>query len=164
MGLTRIAILRPLFIAMVVLGLIVLGGVSYTKLGVDLYPNVDFPVTSVVTVYPGAGPETVEQLVTKPIEDAVAGLNGIDYIQSYSAEGISYVIVIFKQDVNGDAASIDVERKVNGLRGSLPQDAQPPSVVKADITSLPVMNISVSGPVSATELYRLASDVIAPRL
>ncbi len=164
MGLTRIAILRPLFIAMVVLGLVVLGAVSYTKLGVDLYPKVDFPVTSVVTVYPGAGPETIEQLVTKPIEDAVAGLNGIDYIQSYSAEGVSYVVVVFKQDVDGDSASIDVERKINGLRGSLPQDAQPPSVVKADITSLPVMNIAVSGSVSPTELYRLANDVIAPRL
>lgn len=164
MGLTRIAILRPLFIAMVVLGLVVLGGVSYTKLGVDLYPNVDFPVTSVVTAYPGAGPETVEQLVTKPIEDAVAGLNGIDHIQSYSSEGVSFVIVIFKQDVNGDSASIEVERKINGLRGALPQDAQSPSVVKADITSFPVMNIAMSGPVSASDLYKLANDIVAPRL
>jgi HAE1 family hydrophobic/amphiphilic exporter-1 len=164
MGLTRVAILRPLFIAMVVLGLVVLGGVSYTRLGVDLYPNVDFPVTSVVTVYPGAGPETVEQLVTKPIEDAVAGLNGIDYIQSYSSEGVSYVIVVFKQDVNGNSASIDVERKINGLRGTLPQEAQPPSVVKADITSLPVMNIAMSGPVNLGDLYNLANNVVSPEL
>lgn len=164
MGLTRIAILRPLFIAMVVLGLVVLGAVSYTRLGVDLYPNVDFPVTSVVTVYPGAGPETVEQLVTKPIEDAVAGLSGIDYIQSYSAEGISYVVIVFKEDVNGNTASIDVERKINGLRGSLPKEAQPPSVVKADITSLPVMNVAMSGPLGLGQLYSLADTVVAPAL
>ncbi len=164
MGLTRVAVLRPLFIAMVVLGLIVLGAVSYTKLGVDLYPNVDFPVTSVVTAYPGAGPETVEQLVTKPIEDAVAGINGIDYIQSYSAEGYSYVIVVFKEDVNGDAASIDVERKINAVRGSLPQDSQPPSVVKADITSLPVMSIAMSGPLNLEDLYNLADNVVSPQL
>ena len=164
MGLTRIAILRPLFIAMVILGLIVLGLVSYTKLGVDLYPNVDFPVTSVVTAYPGAGPETVEQLVTKPIEDAVAGINGIDYIQSYSAEGFSYVVVVFKQEVNGDAASIDVERKINAVRGALPQDAQPPSVVKANITSLPVMSIAMSGPLNLEDLYNLADNVVSPQL
>ncbi|MBX6771074.1 MAG: efflux RND transporter permease subunit [Chloroflexi bacterium] len=163
MGLTRIAITRPLFITMVVLAMVVLGLVSYTRLGVDLYPNVDFPVTSVVTAYPGAGPETVEQLVTRPIEDAVADLNGIDYIQSYSAEGVSYVIVVFKESVNGDAASIDVERKINGIRGSLPRDAQAPSIVKADITSLPVMSLAMSGG-NLADLYAIADATVVPRL
>lgn len=164
MGLTRVAILRPLFIAMVVLALVVVGAVSYTKLGVDLYPNVAFPVTTVVTAYPGAGPQTVEQLVTKPIEDAVAGLNGIDYIQSYSSEGSSFVIIVFKDGVNGDSASIDVERKINSIRGSLPQDVKAPSIVKADIGALPVMNLSLSGPMSLGDLYNFADNVISPGL
>ena len=164
MSLTRVAIVRPLFIAMVVLGLVVLGAVSYTKLGVDLFPNIDIPVTSVVTVYPGAGPESVEQLVTKPIEDAVASLSGIDYIQSYSSEGVSSVVVVFKEGVNADSASIDVERKVNSIRGALPQQALAPSVVKADISSLPVMDLALTGQESPGDLYDLANNVLAPEL
>jgi len=163
-GLTRIAILRPLFIAMVILALVVVGAVSYTKLGVDLYPNVDFPVTSVVTAYPGADPETVEQLVTKPIENAVAGLSGVDYIQSYSSEGLSYVVVVFKDGVDGNTASIDVQRMVGSLRGTFPVDVQDPSIVKADFNALPVMNISLSGSVGAAELYNLADQTISPQL
>ncbi|HEX5417990.1 MAG TPA: efflux RND transporter permease subunit, partial [Chloroflexota bacterium] len=164
MGLTRVAILRPLFIAMVILAMVVVGVVSYTRLGVDLYPNVDFPVTSVVTVYPGADPETVEQLVTKPIENAVAGLSGVDYIQSYSSEGISYVVVVFKDGVDGNTASIDVQRQVSSLRGAFPVDAQDPSIVKADINAMPVMNLSLSGPAGAGDLYTLADQTISPQL
>ncbi len=87
MGLTRIAVARPLLIIMAFLAVIVFGVVAYTRLNVDLLPNVDFPVVTVVTVYPGAGPESVESLVTIPIEDALAGVPDLDYMQSTSVDG-----------------------------------------------------------------------------
>jgi HAE1 family hydrophobic/amphiphilic exporter-1 len=121
-GLTRLSILRPLFITMVVLAMVVVGLVSYVRLGVDLLPAIDFPVVSVVVPYPGAGPESIEQLVVKPIEDALAGERNLDYIISQSNEGIGAVILVYKIGADASEAAIDVERKVSGIRGLLPQD------------------------------------------
>ncbi|TAK33862.1 MAG: efflux RND transporter permease subunit [Chloroflexota bacterium] len=164
MELTRISILRPLFITMAVLALVIFGLVSYTRLGVDLWPNVSFPAVTVVTVYPGAGPESVEELVTKPIEDALAGVTDLDYLQSSSTEGVSYVAAIFTERANADTAALDVERRVSSIRSTLPQDVRPPSLVKADLQSLPIMNISLSGPLPLEDLFRLADDKIANQL
>src|SRR5438128_716800 len=103
MSLTSVAIRRPLFMLMVILAVIVFGAVSYSRLGVDLNPSVNFPVVSVVTAYPGAGSESVDRLVTRKVEDAVAGINGIDYIQSSSSRGTSQVTIVFKDGVNADS-------------------------------------------------------------
>src|SRR5919201_1333126 len=122
MGLTRVSILRPLFISMVMLGLVVVGLVSYTRLGVDLLPAINFPVVSVSVRYPGASPESIEQLVVKPIEDVLAGEANLDYTVSTSSEGTGIVTLIYKEAANVDSAAISVERKVNSIRGSLPAD------------------------------------------
>ena len=91
MSLTNIAIRRPLFMLMVIGALLVVGLVSWTKLGVDLLPALDFPIVVVSTPYPGASPEAVDTLVTKPVEDAVASINDIDYIQASSVSRKSKV-------------------------------------------------------------------------
>src|SRR5437870_3768889 len=127
MTLTSVAIRRPLFMLMVILALVVFGLVSFSRLGLDLNPNVNFPVVSVVTPYPGAGSEAVDRLVTKQIEDSIAGINGIDYIQSSSSRGVSNVTIVFKDGVNADTASIEVERKVNAALGGLPTEAERPT-------------------------------------
>src|SRR5437870_6608223 len=145
MGITSIAIRRPLFMLMVILAVVVFGLVSYSRLGVDLNPNVNFPVVSVVTAYPGAGAESVDRLVTRKVEDSVAGLSGIDYIQSASSRGVSRVVVIFKDGVDADKAAIDVERNVSAARSSLPKEAEAPTVIKADLGAEPVLNLSLSG-------------------
>jgi hydrophobic/amphiphilic exporter-1 (mainly G- bacteria), HAE1 family len=163
-GLTRVSIVRPLFIAMLTLAMVVIGGVSYTRLGVDLLPAIDFPVVSVAVPYPGAGPESVEQLVVKPIEDALAGEANLDYMVSQASEGFGAVTLVYKDRANADTAAINVERKVNGIRGALPQDIQPPSVVRAEISAMPVLNLSVAGSRPAGELYRLVDETIVPKL
>src|SRR5690349_17997478 len=145
MGLTRVAVLRPLFISMVMLGLVVVGLVSYTRLGVDLLPAINFPVVSVVVPYPGAGPESIEQLVVKPVEDALAGEGNLDYMISQSTEGVGTVTLVYKESANVDASAINVERKVNSIRGSLPADVQAPTVIRADVNAQPILNLSVSG-------------------
>jgi hydrophobic/amphiphilic exporter-1 (mainly G- bacteria), HAE1 family len=164
MGLTRVSISRPVFIMMVFTALIVLGLVSYSRLNAELYPNISTPVVTVLTTYSGAGPDDVERLVTRPIEDAVAGIANIDYITSSSSEGVSQVSVVFTDRANMDTSSTDVERRVSAIRATLPTDADAPSVLKIDPTQLPVMTLALSGNLPPDRLYRLADDVIKPRL
>ena len=164
MGITRFSINRPLTMLMIILGLVVMGYRSLNEMQVDRYPAVDFPFVTVVTVFPGAGPEDVEDLVVMPIEDAVAGISGIDQIMSVSQEGLGYVIVAFEEGISGDQAAIDVERQVATVRGSLPAEAFDPSVIKADIDAMPIMQIVLNGPQGQDELYRIALDEIKPRL
>ncbi len=164
MWLTRASILRPLFIAMVISAIVVMGLVSYTRLGVDLFPAINFPVVSVFVAYPGASAESVETLVTKPIEDSLAGLNNLDFMQSISSEGQSIAVLIFTEKANPDSASIDVLHKINAIRSRLPKDTLTPNLVKADINALPILNISLSGNAPPAELFRLADEVVAARL
>ncbi len=149
---------------MIILALVVLGIRGFTLMQVDRFPKVDFPFVSVLTVFPGASPEDVEDLVVKPIEDAVAGIPGVDYVQSIANEGVGLVVIAFVEGVDGNQAAIDVERQVAAIKGTLPEDATDPSIVKADINAIPIMNLILSGPQSQDELFKLAEDVVKPRL
>src|SRR5579885_3379524 len=150
MGLTRVAISRPVVILMVFSALIVLGLFAYSRLNAELYPNINTPVVTVLTTYPGAAPEDVERLITRPIEDAVAGIANIDVITSSSSEGRSLITITFTDAANVDIAATDVERRISAIRAQLPADADPPSVLKIDPSQLPVL--------------QLAKDQIKPRL
>ena len=164
MGITRLSITRPLTMLMIIVGLVVLGYRSLTEMQVDRYPAVDFPFVSVITVFPGAGPEDVEDLVVKPIEDAVAGIPGIDQLLSIAQEGVGVVVVAFEEGVDGDQAAIDVERQVATVRGGLPTEAFDPSIIKADINAIPIIEIILSGPQGQDALSEVARDDIKPRL
>src|SRR5581483_8980314 len=119
MGLTRTALLRPVAITMMFLALAAMGIVSYTRLPVQRFPNISFPVVTVSIGYPGAPPEDVETLITKPVEDAVVAINGIDTISSSSNQGQSRVTIRFVEGTDVALASIDVERLVNAVRRRL---------------------------------------------
>src|SRR6266568_1778086 len=148
---------------MVISAFLVVGFVSWTKLGVDLLPALDFPIVVVNTVYPGASPEAVDQLVTKRVEDAVVTINNIDYISSNSTEGVSTVVIFFKDSAPKDS-SIDVERKVSAIRGVLPADARDPSVGKFDPNAQPILQLSVSGNRDLGALQRIGEDKLQKRL
>src|SRR5437870_13708818 len=105
MGLTNVAIRRPLFMLMVIGALLVVGFVSWTKLGVDLLPALDFPIVVVNTVYPGASPEAVDTLITKRVEDAVVSINNTDDISSNSTERASTVAIFFNDSAPTDGPS-----------------------------------------------------------
>ena len=115
---------------MVFSAIVVLGLISYGRLGVDLFPSVNVPVVSVFVPYPGANPESIEALVTRPIEDSLAGLSNIEFMRSISSEGQSTVLLAFNDRTNPDSAEIDVERKINGIRSRLPEDTLPPILSK----------------------------------
>lgn len=163
MILSEISIRRPVFTAMVTIALMTLGLLGARNLGVDLYPNVEFPFVVVVTSYPGAGPEEVEQLVTKRIEEAVSGINGVDKVNSYSRDSTSTVVIQFKLKTDPKAAAADVRDKVAGARGDLPKDIDDPVVQRFDPTAIPVLTYALSSTRDPAEARRIAEDVVKPR-
>jgi HAE1 family hydrophobic/amphiphilic exporter-1 len=165
MFLTRISIKQPVFATMMMVGLAVLGLVSYRQLKVDQFPNVDFPIVSIATVYPGASPEVVERDVTKKIEEAVNTVQGIRHVESTSQEGLSNIIVIFRVETSTQVASQDIRGKVAAIRGDLPREIEEPIVQRLDPNALPIISVAVKAaglsPQSATQV---ADKVIKKRL
>ncbi len=155
-GITRLAIQRPLLMLMAITAVMILGLIGYRRMGVDLFPAVNFPVVLVSVPYPGAGPEVVETLVTKPVEDAVAGLADLDRITSFSSEGLSTVTVQFKDQADPQTVAIEVEKRVNAARATLPTDVLPPTILKFDFNQQPIMNLALSGERSSEQLFRIA--------
>ncbi len=164
MWLTSISIRRPVFILMVVSALLVLGYTSMTKMKLELNPKVDFPVVSVLTTYPGAGPAEIETQVTKKVEDAVASVNGVKTITSASQDGLSIVSVEFYLGTSSDTASSDIREKVGAIRGSLPTDAKEPVVQKFDFNSQPIVYYGLTGKRPSRDLRDMADNIIKARL
>jgi hydrophobe/amphiphile efflux-1 (HAE1) family protein len=164
-NLSAIAIKRPVFTVMVTVALMVLGIMGYKNLGTDLFPDVSFPVVSVTVPYPGAAPGEVEQLVTKPLEDAIVSLNGIDRLKTYSREGVSQVIVLFKLDVDIQKASTEVRERVAQSRYKLPTEIKEPIISRLDVGAAPVITYTLEGGGrSLAETAKFARDVVKPAL
>ncbi len=160
----RLAVTRPVLTSMIVLSLVILGAFSYLRLGVDLIPGIDFPVVTVVTTYPGAGPEEVENEVTEPIEDAISTIANLESLLSYSQDNVSIVIIEFAYGVDADLVAIDVKDKVDAIRATLPDDVQPSTIQKLDITAMPIVELALSGPQSLATLYDIADRTLRDRL
>jgi HAE1 family hydrophobic/amphiphilic exporter-1 len=162
--LAEICIRRPVFAAMIILSLVVVGSASFFKLGVDRFPSVDLPTVNVRVNLPGASPQEVESLVTQQVEEVVNTVDGIDELRSISGQGTSIVIATFKLDRNLESAAQDVRDRVNSLGRSLPDDATPPVVQKFDNDSTPVITISLSANRSLRELTELADKTVRVQL
>src|SRR5881227_2151599 len=162
--LAEICIRRPVFAAMIVLSLVVVGTASYFKLGVDRFPSVDLPTVTVRTSLPGASSEEIETLVSQPVEEAVNTVDGMDELRSVSAPGVSIVIATFKLNRNLETAAQDVRDRVSGVINRLPQEVKPPVVQKFNNDSTPALVVSLSGDRSLRELTELADKVVRPRL
>lgn len=164
MSLTKLSINRPLTMLMIILALVVMGYRAFTFMQLDRFPKVDFPFVTIVTVFPGASPEDVEDLVVKPIEDAVAGISGIDQLTSRASEGLGTVTIAFVEGVDGNQAAIDVERQVATVRNQLPEEAEDPTIIKADINAIPIMVATLNGPQSQEILFDIADEDLKSRL
>ena len=162
--LAEICIRRPVFAAMIVLSLVVVGAASYFKLGVDRFPSVDLPTVSIRTGLPGAAPEEVESLVSQPIEDVVNTVDGIDELRSISSQGTSVVIATFKLNRDLESATQDIRDRVATLGRQLPDDVTPPVVQKFDNDSTPVLTIALSANRSLRELTELGDKIARPQL
>jgi HAE1 family hydrophobic/amphiphilic exporter-1 len=163
-GLSGVAIRRPIFTTMVVVGLIVLGVFGFRRLPIDQFPQIDIPVVTVQTVYPGASSETIEREVTRRMEEAFNPIEGVDRITSVSLEGVSQIIVEFDLDRGVDVASQDIRSKIEAIRRDLPQDIDPPIVQKLDPSAEPILSVAVSSDVMPlVQLTSLADEAIRRR-
>lgn len=164
MWISDTSIKRPVFATMVIVSFMVLGAVSMTRLGIDLFPEVNFPFVNVTVIYPGAGPEEVETLVTRPIEDAVAGINGVKKVISTSMEGGARIGVELRLEVDPQAATAEVREKVAAIRSSLPQDIEAPTIQRFDVAALPIMLFAVGSSQPSDITRRQVEDDLKPLL
>lgn len=156
MSIWDICIRRPIFTAMLVSAPLVLGLAAYKKLGVDLFPNVDLPVVIVTTTLKGASVEEMETGVTKPIEEVVNTVSGIDELTSTTKEGLSQVVVQFVLEKNGDIAAQEVRDKISTILPRLPSGTDPPIIDKWDLDASPVLTLAVSGRRNLREVTEIA--------
>ena len=164
MWLTRLALKYPITTLMMAIAVFVLGFVSFLQLPIDMLPNIQIPVVSVITYNSGASPTDMEQTVTVPIERAVSSTNNVNYVQSTTREGVSSLRVYFNWDANTDVGLIDVIQKVNRVLNFLPAAASQPLVLRFDITNIPVCTVALNGDLDQRALYDLAYNVIEPQL
>jgi len=164
MTITELAIKRPTIIVVIFTALILLGLYSYTQLNYELLPKINPPVITVATIYPGASPNEVESSVTKPIEDAISGLDQISSVSSTSSEGISFVFIQFEQSANVDVSLQNAQRKVNEILPTLPDGAKAPTISKFALDEIPVLRIGVTSTMPSREFYKFIDDRVKPRL
>ena len=162
--LAEICIKRPVFAAMIILALVVVGAASYFRLGVDRFPSFDLPSVNVRTSLPGGSPEEVESEVSQKIEEVVNTVEGIQELRSVSSQGQSFVIATFNLERDIDVAAQDVRDRVAGVVRNLPRDVDPPIVGKFNSDFSPVMTVALSADRSVRELTELADKVVKPQL
>ena len=158
--LAEICIRRPVFAAMIILSLIVVGAASYFKLGVDRFPTIDLPTVTIRMSLPGASPEEAESQLAKPIEEVVNTVEGVEQLRSVSSQGRAFVIATFNLDRDIEAAAQDVRDRVQSVLRQLPPGTDPPIVQKQDSDSQPVVTIAISGDRSIRELTELADKIV----
>ncbi len=144
MNLPEFSVRRRIAITMLILIITLFGLVSYSGLGLDLLPDLEFPFVSVVTTYEGVGSEEIETLITKPIEEAVSTVEGIKEVSSVTVEGISSVYCEFQWGTNLDFAAQDVREKISWIEDFLPEDADTPMVLKFDVSDMPILSTASS--------------------
>ncbi len=164
MILSDLSIKRPIFATVMMLALVVLGIFSFKRLGVEMFPNVEFPLISVVTTFPGASPETVEREVSKRIEESVNQIAGVKHVFSTSREGVSTVMVQFQLEQKVNDCAQEVRAKIGSIRGTLPQGIEEPIIQKLDFNAAPVAALAVqSNSLSPRELTTLVEKKIKKR-
>ncbi len=160
-GLSGIAIRRPVFATMVMLGLVVLGIFGFNRLSVDEFPDVEIPIVMVQTLYPGASAQTMEREVTRRMEEAFNPVEGVDKITSNSLEGVSLIVIEFELNRNVDLASQDIRAKIEGIRRDLPEDIEAPVVQKFDPAAQPILSLALqSETLPLVNLTSLADETI----
>jgi HAE1 family hydrophobic/amphiphilic exporter-1 len=164
MFLPDLAIKRPVFILMQVAAIIVLGWIAYTRIPIDLMPDVQFPFMSITTTYPGAGAKEIESDVTKKIEEGMSSISGLKNIYSTSAEGFSQVLLEFNLDVKVRDADMDVREQMSKIRNEFPKDADEPTIARFDISATPVMIFALSSDMPLDKLRTLAEDKVKNRI
>ena len=163
MSLASVSIKRPIFITCIVALMLVLGGTSMKKMSVDLFPDVTFPVIFVQTVYKGASPLDMEKLVSKPIEDELGSLAGLNKLTSTNSESVSYVILEFKIGSDIKDLETQVRQRLGNIRRNLPTDIDEPVIRRFDPADQPVVRLAVASDIEPGKLFDVVNEVIKPQ-
>jgi hydrophobic/amphiphilic exporter-1 (mainly G- bacteria), HAE1 family len=164
MSIPRTAIQRPVTMYMLSAVTVLLGAISLAKLPVDLMPELSFPSITVRTSYQGVGPREIEESITRPIEQAVSAVAGLEMVNATSQEGSSNVRLNFAWGTDLNVAADDVRSRIDRVRGRLPEDADPPVIFKFDSTAMPILFLAVEGNFSSVQLRDIAENVLSQRL
>ena len=164
MNLSEIGVRRPVLTAMVFLGLLIIGVVSLCRLGLDLLPEIEIPTIAVVTYYPGAGPQEVESQVTRPIENEMATVSGLDKIESSSNQDVSIVTLKFEWGVDLEEKASEVRDKAGLVETLLPDEADRPYVMKFDFAMMPVLVVGVEVKDSYVRMYEYLDKKVSRQL
>ena len=162
--LASLCIKRPVFASVLILSITVIGLFSFSQLGVDQFPKIDFPTVVVTTVQPGAAPEQIETEVTDKIEEAVNTISGIDELRSTSSEGVSIVFVSFVLEKDGDVAAQEVRDKISGVMSRLPKTVLQPRIDRFDPDAAPVISIALTANKPVREVTEYADKVLRRQL
>ena len=163
MTITELSIKRPTIVVVIFSVLSVLGIYGYLQLNYDLLPNLTAPVITIQTVYPGGSPNSVENSVTKVIEDAITGIEKISAIRSTSSEGFSLVVVEFDMDADIDKSLQEAQRKINQILNKLPSTAKQPVISKISFDEIPVLRLTLNSNLDEKEFTQFIKDKIQPR-
>ncbi len=164
MNLPKMAVGRPVMTVMIFGAVIILGVISFSRLQIDLFPDIEYPSVSVVTHYHGAGPEEIEELITRPVEERVRGVENVDRVESVSQENQSSVTLSFEWGANIDAAMNDIRSSLAPLSDEFPDEATDPMVHRFDIDAFPILHLTLEGDLAEPDLRQLAEDRLEPRL
>ncbi len=160
MFLTTLSIKRPVMVTMGILVFVVFGILGYIDMPLNLTPDIKLPFVSVQTIYPGAGPREIETQISNRIEEAIATVSQIDYVQSYSMESASIVVIAFELGKNVDVANQEVKDKIDAIMRDFPANTEAPVVQKFDFTAFPFMDVVLTGKLNGKELYELADTKV----
>ena len=164
MDMIRGSLKNPVARFMVAIGIILLGMIAFSNLAIDLFPEISYPIVSVITDYPGASPEDVEISITRLVEKRVSRIQNVRHVSSRSREGSSVVTIEFYWGTDLDIAATDIQRNLNEVLDLLPDEAKQPIIIKFDPSQISVIVLSITGPMEYYELRELSEDFIAPRL
>jgi len=165
LNLPNFSVNRPVTILMLFIGLILIGLISYQNLGLDLLPDLSFPMSAIIVSYSGVAPQEIENMVTIPLEEAVGTIQGVKKISSYSREGSSLVLMEFNWGTDMDVSALNIREKIDQIKGFLPDDASDPMVIKFDPSLMPILVLGIdSEERDLQKLQEYAEDIIKPRL
>jgi HAE1 family hydrophobic/amphiphilic exporter-1 len=164
MNLPEFSVKRKITITMLILIIVLCGIISFFKLGLDLLPELEYPLVTVITRYSGVAGEDIEELITKPIEEAVSTVKNVKSIRSFSQEGYSFVNVEFEWGTNLDLAAQDIRDKISLIEMLLPEEADSPMVVKFDPSEMPVLVYAVTGMPNTMVLKKYLEENVTPWL
>src|SRR5690554_2144549 len=161
---SNFSIKRPVTTVILILLVVLLGIIAFTRVNVDLLPDITFPAAVVISEYEGVGPEEIETMVTRPLENAIATVTNINNLTSISSSGSSIVMAEFNWGTDMDFATMDMREKIDMIKGYLPDGVNDPIIVQFDPSMLPVMQLGVSSSLDLVEIKRIMEDELVPRL